>query len=80
MLQGVREECILEPLNLACLKPLHYFDMKPPDPKNFQKMPEKAPKIGEIEEIFDFDFKKSVFIRSILNRTSCDHTVAFPRF
>ena len=26
MLQGLREESILEPLNLACLKPLHYFE------------------------------------------------------
>ena len=26
MLQELREEDILEPLNLACLKPLHYFE------------------------------------------------------
>ena len=26
MLQGLREESILEPFNLACLKPLHYLE------------------------------------------------------
>jgi hypothetical protein len=26
MLQGLREESILEPLNLVCLKPLHYLE------------------------------------------------------
>ena len=44
MLQGVRGECILEPLNLACLKPLHYFEY----PVRLFANAQKITKVGQV--------------------------------